>query len=129
MVIAAVISRYASMMDGLYRGFLDQPGFADRVADTLRTGQHRNPHREQDQFTTAYFHDRDGLAAEVTDADLDLTAIMPVEGPLYWAPGLADRLADPAQRELILDMIARIEHDPAITGASAHLLAIARRDA
>jgi SAM-dependent methyltransferase len=125
-VVAAAISRYASMMDGFYRGFVDGPGFAAGVLDTLRTGQHRNPRGEQYLFTTAYFHDRDGLAAEVTDAGLDLDAIVPVEGPLYWAPGLAGRLADPAQRELILDALARIEHDPAITGASAHLLAIAR---
>jgi SAM-dependent methyltransferase len=126
-VIAATISRYASLMDGVYRGFVDRPGFAAGMLDTLRTGQHRNPRREQYMFTTAYFHDRDGLAAEVAGAGLDLAAILPVEGPLYWAPGLADRLADPAQRELILDVIASIEHDPAITGASAHLLAIAQR--
>lgn len=125
-VVAAAISRYASFMDGFFRGFLDQPGFAAGVLDTLRTGQHRNPRREQHLFTTAYFHDRDGLAAEVADAGLSLDAIVPVEGPLYWAPDLAGRLADPAGRELILDAIARVEHDPAIAGASAHLLAIAR---
>lgn len=125
-VLAAAISRYASFMDGFYRGFVDLPGFADRMGDTLRTGQHRNPRRAQYLFTTAYFHDRDGLAAEIADAGLRLEAIVPVEGPLYWVPDLADRLADAAQRELILDAIAAVEHDPAITGASAHLLAIAR---
>jgi hypothetical protein len=97
------------------------------MAGTLRTGRHVNPRREEYMFTTAYFHDRDGLAAEVTDASLALEAVMPVEGPLAWAPGLEDRLADPAQRELILNCLAAIEHDPAITGASSHLLAIARR--
>jgi SAM-dependent methyltransferase len=126
-VVAAAISRYASFLDGFFRGFVDRPGFAARMLDTLRTGQHRNPAREQHLFTTAYFHDRDGLAAEAADAGLALAAILPVEGPLYWAPDLAGRLADPAQRELVLDAIARIEHDPAVTGASAHLLAIARR--
>jgi SAM-dependent methyltransferase len=125
-VVAAAISRYASFMDGFYLGFVDRPGFAAGMADTMRTGRHFNPRREQYMFTTAYFHDRDGLAAEVTDAGLSLEAIVPVEGPLAWAPGLEDRLADPAQRELILDSLAAIEHDPAITGASSHLLAIAR---
>jgi SAM-dependent methyltransferase len=126
-VVAAAISRYASFMDGFYRGFVDRPGFAAGMAETLRTGRHLNPRREEYMFTTAYFHDRDGLAAEVTDASLALEAVMPVEGPLAWAPGLEDRLADPAQRELILNCLAAIEHDPAITGASSHLLAIARR--
>jgi hypothetical protein len=123
---AAAISRYASFMDGFYREFVDRPGFAAGMADTMRTGRHLNPRREQYMFTTAYFHDRDGLAAEVTDAGLSLEAIMPVEGPLAWAPGLEGRLAEPAQRQLILDSLAAIEHDPAITGASSHLLAIAR---
>lgn len=126
-VIAAVISRYASMMDGFYRGFLDKPGFTQTVSEDLRTGLHRNPGRDPQLFTTTYFHTRDDLADEVAGAGLDLDAIVPVEGPLYWAPGLAERLADPAQRELILDCLAAIEHDPAITGASSHLLAIARR--
>jgi ubiquinone/menaquinone biosynthesis C-methylase UbiE len=126
-VVAAAISRCASVMDGFYHGFVDRPGFAARMLQTLRTGQHRNPRREQFLFTTAFFHDRDSLAAEVADAGLNLDAIAPVEGPLYWAPGLADRLADPAQQELILAAIAAVEHDPAIAGASAHLLAIARR--
>lgn len=126
-IIAAVISRYASMMDGFYRGFLDRPGFTDTVAEDLRTGLHLNPGRDPLLFTTTYFHTRDDLASEVADAGLALDTIAPVEGPLYWAPGLADRLADPLQREFILGAIARIEDDPAITGASAHLLAIARR--
>jgi hypothetical protein len=53
--------------------------------------------------------------------------ILPVQGPLQWAPGIKDRLTDPGQRQLILDMLAEMERDPAITGLSAHLLAIARR--
>ena len=44
--------------------------------------------------------------------------------PLHWAPGIQDRLNDPAQRQLILDTLAAMEHDPAIAGATAHLLAI-----
>jgi SAM-dependent methyltransferase len=127
-VVAAVISRYPSLMDGFYRGFLDRPGFAGRTLDTLRLGSHRNPRRDQDLFTTSYFHTRDGLAAEIADSGLKLTAIVPVQGPLHWAPGIKDRLADPDQRHLILDTLAEMERDPAITGLSAHLLAVARRE-
>jgi hypothetical protein len=126
-VVAAVISRYASLMDGFFRGFLDRPGFAARTLDALRRGWHRNPQRDVDLFTTSYFHTRDELAAEIADSGLQLTAILPVQGPLHWAPGIKDRLADPGQRQLILDMLAEMERDPAVTGLSAHLLAIARR--
>jgi SAM-dependent methyltransferase len=128
-VLAAVISRYASMLDGFYQGFLDsRPGFAERTMETLRRGWHRNPRREERLFTTSYFHTRDELAGEVADAGLRLAAIVPVEGPLPWTPGLAGRLTDPGQRQYILDVLAEMEHDPAITGLSSHLLAAAHRN-
>jgi SAM-dependent methyltransferase len=127
-VVATVISRYASLMDGFFRGFLERPGFAARTLVTLQRGSHRNPQRDEDLFTTSYFHTRDDLAAEVAACGLELTAILPVQGPLHWAPGIKDRLADPGQRQLILDVLAEMEGDPAITGLSAHLLAIARRE-
>jgi SAM-dependent methyltransferase len=127
-VIAAVISRYASMLDGFYRKFLDsKPGFGSSVLDTLRSGEHRNPGRDPELFTTAYFHTRDELAAEVRDCGLHLEAIVPVQGPLHWVPDISGRLADPGQRRLILDMLDVTERDPAIAGLSAHLLAVARR--
>jgi len=75
-------------------------------------------------FTTAYFHDRAGIASEITDSGLRLHDLLPVEGPLHWAPGIQDRLSDPGQCRLILQTLAAMEHDPAIAGATAHLLAI-----
>ena len=123
-VAAAVISRYASAFDGFFRGFLDKPGFTALMTDDLNTGQHRNPGSEPGLFTTAYFHDAAGIASEVTDSGLRLRDLLPVEGPLHWAPGIRDRLSDPAQRQLILSTLAAMEHDPAIAGATSHLLAI-----
>jgi hypothetical protein len=34
---------------------------------------------------------------------LRLQDLLPIEGPLHWAPGIQDRLSDSAQRQLILD--------------------------
>jgi SAM-dependent methyltransferase len=90
----------------------------------LTTGQHRNPGSDPGFFTTAYFHDRAGIASEITDSGLRLRDLLPVEGLLHWAPGIQDRLSDPAQRQLILATLAAMEHDPAIAGATSHLLAI-----
>jgi SAM-dependent methyltransferase len=123
-VAAAVISRYASTFDGFFRGYVDKPGFTALMTDDLKTGQHRNPGSDPRLFTTAYFHDRAGIASEIADSGLRLQDLLPVEGPLYWAPGLQDRLSDPVQRQFILDTLAAMEHDPAIAGATAHLLAI-----
>lgn len=125
-VVAAVISRYASTFDGFFRGFIDKPGFTALMTEDLKTGQHRNPDSDPGFFTTAYFHDRAGIASEITDSGLRLDDLLPIEGPLHWAPGIQDRLSDPGQRQLILDTLAAMEHDPAIAGATAHLLAIGR---
>jgi SAM-dependent methyltransferase len=126
-ILAAAISRYASSFDGFFRGFADEPGFADLIHEDLLTGQHRNPGNITERFTTAYFHDRDGLAAEVVEAGLVLAAVMAIEGPLHWAPDIHERLADTVQRQLVLDVLAVMDEDPAVAGATAHMLAIAYR--
>lgn len=66
------------------------------MTEDLLTGQHRNPGREPEIFTTAYFHDRDSITGEITDSGLHLHGMLPVEGPLHWAPGVRDRLATQA---------------------------------
>jgi SAM-dependent methyltransferase len=125
-VAGAAISRYASAFDGIFRGFIDRPGFAGMMTEDLRSGQHRNPGEVPEFFPTAYFHDRDALASEVIDAGLSLDDVVPVEGPFHWAPGISERLADPEQLELILGVLTAIEADPGMANATAHLLAVGR---
>jgi len=125
-VIAAAISRYASFFEGFFRNYVDHPGFTAAMREDLTSGLHLNPSKAPERFTTAHFHTRDELAGELTEAGLTVQTVLPVEGMLNWAPGIADRLADPAQRELILALLAETETDPALTGATSHLLAVAR---
>lgn len=124
-VLAAAISRYASTFEGFFRDLIDRPGFLPIMRVDLRSGQHRNTAGDPDFFTTAYFHDPPGLASEITAAGFQLDDVVPIEGPLAWAPDIDRRLTDPEQRELILEILATIERDPHMTSATAHLLAIA----
>ena len=55
-LVAAAISRFASTLDGLLRGYLDEPGFEAIVERDVRDGQHRNPTGRPEWFTTAFFH-------------------------------------------------------------------------
>ena len=128
LVFVAAISRFASLFDGLIKGFLldDDPAAAGMVRQDLSDGQHRNPDGRERFFTTAYFHRPDELAAELADADLAIREIVGVEGLAGWLPQLlADRWSDPLARERIVWAAAAIEAEPSLRGLSPHLLAVA----
>ena len=63
-VLAAAISRFASLLDGVTTGMLRQPAFRAIVERDVADGQHRNPTNEPRWFTTAYFHHPRDLAEE-----------------------------------------------------------------
>jgi ubiquinone/menaquinone biosynthesis C-methylase UbiE len=126
-VIAAAISRFASAMDGLRGGYLADPAFARIVSDDLRDGRHRNPTGDPRYFTTAYFHRPEELAAECDAAGLTHEETLAVEGIAWLLPDLDKWLADDARRGVLLNTLAQLEAEPALMGASAHLLCISRR--
>jgi ubiquinone/menaquinone biosynthesis C-methylase UbiE len=126
-VIAAAISRFASTLDGLRGGFLEDPAFAAVAAGDLRHGRHRNPTGDPASFTTAYFHRPEDLAAECAAAGLAHEATLAVEGAAWLRPDLNARLADTRRRVALLAALASLETEPTLLGVSAHLLTVAWR--
>ncbi len=127
LVIAATISRYASLLDGYVRGYVREPVFAGMLANTLATGVHRNLGADRHWFTTAYFHHPDELPDEAGEAGLMLERRAAVEGPLWMLPDLAEILADDARRAQALALLREVEGEPHLWGASSHLLTVTRR--
>ncbi|MBO0807385.1 MAG: class I SAM-dependent methyltransferase [Actinobacteria bacterium] len=125
LVLAVGISRFASLLDGLYRGWLDDPSFRPIMERDLAAGQHRNPDPvgRPEFFTTAYFHTPDGLAAEFREAGLAQVSLYGVEGP-GWP--LREHWPDPRWREQILFAARAAETEPSLLGFSMHLIAAAR---
>jgi SAM-dependent methyltransferase len=126
-VLAAAISRYASLFDGLKHGFLDDPAFVAIVARDLRDGQHRNPDDRPGYFTTAFFHHPHELAEEVTSSGLVLDAVLAVEGPGSLLPDLDPWWNDKRRRALLLRLIAQVESEPSLLGMGGHLMAVGHR--
>jgi SAM-dependent methyltransferase len=126
-VFVAAVSRYASLLDGLRRGFLVDPRFRSIVEQDLRDGQHRNPSRTPHWFTTAYFHHPSELAVEAAEGGLECLEVAGLEGVAGWFGNILERWDDADSRDAILFAARAVEHEPTLIGASAHLLMVARR--
>jgi SAM-dependent methyltransferase len=127
-ILAVGISRFAALLDGLFLGYLEDPAFVEIVGRELTDGQHRNPTDNQRYFTTAYFHLPDELRGEAEEAGLRHEATLAIEGSAWRSPLARERWGDPAWRERILEATRRVEGEPSLLGASAHLMAVARRE-
>jgi ubiquinone/menaquinone biosynthesis C-methylase UbiE len=125
-LFAAGISRFASAIDGVMRDLLADPAFRDIVERDLVDGQHRNPTKHPRYFTTAFFHHPRELLDEVREAEFVEPEILGVEGVGWAVPNLGQALDDGQTRERLLGVLRRLEAEPALPGASPHLLAVAR---
>jgi ubiquinone/menaquinone biosynthesis C-methylase UbiE len=126
-VVAAAISRFASALDGLRLGLFDDPAFCAITEQDLRDGQHRNPTGNPAYFTTAYFHRPEELRGEAEESGLRHEATLAVEGPAWLLADLDRWWLDAARRQRLLAVTRALEAEPALLGASAHLVAVARK--
>jgi ubiquinone/menaquinone biosynthesis C-methylase UbiE len=126
-LFAASISRFASLVDGLSRGFFQDPEFRKIVEADLARGVHRNRTNKPSYFTTAYFHRPGELAAEVSEAGFKDLQILAIEGPAWSAAQFDQAWKDREQRQKLLTLLSRIESEPSLQGASAHVMAVAVR--
>ena len=123
-VVGAAINRYASLFDGLSKGYLFDSEFRDIVYRDLASGRHDNPDRQLGWFTTAYFHHPSELHAEADAAGLAVRELVGLEGLPGWLQFSQDRWDSPADRETILDVARLVENEPSLAGLSGHLLLI-----
>jgi ubiquinone/menaquinone biosynthesis C-methylase UbiE len=120
----AAISRFAATIDGLLKGYMADSDF-ERIAERdLEDGRHLNRARNPRWFTTAYFHLPDDLAREVREAGFELSGLLAVEGVGGWLTNVDEWLDHPDRRGALLRAIGRVESEPSLLGASAHILAI-----
>ena len=127
MLFAAAISRFASLIDGLLSGFFQDAAFRKIIVGDLASGQHRNPGNHPAYFTTTYFHRPEDLAGEISEAGFENARILAVEGPAWSAARFRETWENLAQRQKLMEFLSLIEGEPSLLGASAHIMAVARR--
>jgi SAM-dependent methyltransferase len=125
-VFAVAVSRWAARLHGEVAERLGEefPSIREAVEVVERTG--RLIPLVEGSFS-AYTHRPDELRDEVLAAGLELVDLVGVEGIAFALSDLGERLAEPAQRAIVLDAARAIERIPELLGVSPHLLATARR--
>ena len=128
-LVAKAINRLASLLDGICRGFIDDPEFVDIIRRDLAEGQHRGVPGTTRYFTTAFFHRPDQLASEIRESGFRQEELFTVQGPAQFAPDLETRMPDPARRAQLLDLIRLVENEQVLLGAASHIACIAEKPA
>jgi SAM-dependent methyltransferase len=126
-LLAAGISRFASTLDGLCRGFLKDPQFAAIVRQDLTDGQHRNPTGRPDYFMDTFFHHPEELRDEVIEAGFETACVHGVEGPCWLLPDFDAWWGNADHQERLLQIARALETEPSLLGVSAHLVAVASK--
>lgn len=120
LVAAAAVTRWAGLLDLAATGRLEDSEW-ERMKSVVATGEH-DPELG---FTTAYFHRPDELAEEVRSAGFADVEVRAVEGPLGRELRSGGRVT--VDVELAARVAALVDAEPALLGASPHLLAFGRR--
>jgi ubiquinone/menaquinone biosynthesis C-methylase UbiE len=125
-LFAAAISRFASLLDGFSRGLVRDPRFVTVLERDLEDGRHSNPTPDPAYFTTAYLHRPARFTEELGEAGFEVVDVIGVEGPFWCMSEFEALWAEPSTRSLMLRVLNHVGAEPALLGASAHILAVCR---
>ncbi len=124
-LFVAAISQFASVLDGLFSRFLDDPHFVKIAKQDLKDGQHTNPTGHPLYFMTAHFHHPEELRGEIEQAGFLCEKVLPVESLGGMLQDFEERWEEPEQRAQLLEVLRWVEGEPTLLGTTQHLLAIA----
>ena len=126
-LLAATITRYASLFDGFWQGFIDDPAFENIVNQDIEDGNHFNPVNHPMYFTDAHFHTQKEIEEEFATAGLSKLNTIAIEGFGWLTPNFTERWNDEDSRNKMLHYIKLTENDPVMIGISAHVMTIATK--
>lgn len=123
-LFATAIPRFASFIDSMNKGTIYSK--LKIIEQDFTTGIH---HKASQDIDFAYLHHPMELKDEILKSGFKNVSIVAIEGPV-WHDGIVENLhQDLDGWEQLLALIDRIEMEEAIIGASAHIMALARKPA
>ena len=126
-LLAAVISRYASLIDGFQRDLVLDDCFFSLLIDDLKTGIHLNKTDNLEYFTTAYFHTIEEVIDEVKESGFEFQKLVPVESFGWIAGDLSKKSNSASYTQKLLGVIEMVEQDKELLAISPHIIAVARK--
>src|SRR5215218_4633436 len=94
-LLAAVISRYASLIDGFQRDLVLDDHFFNLLQNDLKTGIHLNETDNLEYFTTAYFHTPKEIITEMAESGLNFEKLIPIESFGWMVRNFSEREQSP----------------------------------
>lgn len=126
-LMAVGISKFASLLDGYHRGFVDNEAFRIIVHKDLIDGQHRNPDNHPDFFTTTKFHEPEEFRMEIEESGFSEVKLYAIEGFAAQLTDLDERMANRSKKEILFHHLHEVESEPSLLGSSPHIMAVARK--
>lgn len=114
------ISRFASLMNYIYLGRISEK--SERIEQDISKGLHTKT------TFTAYLHHPAELREEVVKAGFTDVSLHAIEGPVWDKDKMDILQKNPADWEELLNILEKIESDESIIGASAHIMAIGKKN-
>lgn len=127
-VMAAAITRFASMIVALLEGRVGDPVFTPIYESDLRDGKHRNPTGDLTYFTDSYFHYPLELKDEIIAAGFKFEALLAIEGPARLIRNFDQDWEDEEIRGNLLAIVRQVEAEPNLWGVSAHIMGIGKKE-
>ena len=126
-VVAAVISRYASLFDGFRRDLIQDDHFEKILMNDLLEGIHINDTDNLEYFTTAFFHTPQAIQAELSESGLKLEKLVAVESAGWLIDDLPEKIKVERYRTRVQKIIDSIESNTDLLALSPHIIAIAKK--
>jgi SAM-dependent methyltransferase len=126
-VLAAIISRYASLFDGFKRDLIVDDQFDKMLIDDLATGIHQNKTNNPEYFTTAYFHTPDEIKKEVAGSGLHFEKLIAVESFGWIIDNISEKAGDKSYMNKLTSFINLVETNDDLIAMSQHIIAVAQK--
>lgn len=127
-MLAAVISRYASVFDGFQRDLVFDNQFFKLMTDDINAGIHKNVTNNLEYFTTAYFHTPAQIQSEVIESGLTFQKLIAIESFGWIVKKFKEKLNDPSYMNRMLSTIRLLEENQDLMAMSLHFMAVGAKD-